>query len=202
MPSSTGDATMADIYALAGASADPSARLAVNPGAQASVISPSGDPGNAEGVYNDLARSLFNNTEVQEEDDIPSQNICPLTHKPPFEAIHFDVPDGASVTASNQQVYERSALFRCIATQGTLSAFWNIFHPLTCVHIAWTQALSYVRQVSSSLLGTLHHERLMLHLLLEDENPLNDNDRALYERTMIYCAARCVYLTCFLYLTS
>ena len=198
MPSSTGDATMADIYALAGASADPSARLAVNPGAQASVISPSGDPGNAEGVYNDLARSLFNNPEVQEEGDIPSQHMCPLTREPPFDAVHFDVPpDGASVTtAANQQVYERSALFRCIATQGTLSAFRNIFHPLTRARIARTRALSYVLPVSSSLLVTLHRERLMLNLPLEDDNPLNDDDRALYERTMISCAARCVYLLC------
>ncbi len=55
----SGDATAASINALAGASADPSARLAVNPGARASVISPLGDPGNAEGAHNDLARSLF-----------------------------------------------------------------------------------------------------------------------------------------------
>ncbi len=69
-------------------------------------------------AHHDLARSLFNNTEVQGEDDIPSQHMCPLTRKPPFDAVHFDVPDGASfTTAANQQVYERSALFRCIATQ-------------------------------------------------------------------------------------
>jgi hypothetical protein len=66
-------------------------------------------------MHHDLASSLFNNTEVQEE-DIPSQHMCPLTRKPPFDAVHFDVPDGASVTTANQQVYERSALSRCIAT--------------------------------------------------------------------------------------
>ena len=198
---STGDATTA-MNALAGASTDPSARVAANPGARASVISPLGYPGNAEGAHHDLARSLFNNTEVQEEYDIPSQHMCPLTREPPFDAVHFDVPDGASVTtAANQQVYERSALFRCIATQGTLSAFRNIFHPLTRTRIARTRALSYVLPVSSSLLATLHCERLMLNLPLEDDNPLNDDDRALYERTMISCAARCVYLLCFLYLT-
>ena len=107
MPISTGDAT-ATINALAGASNDPS-------GARASVISPLGYPGNAEGgAHHDLARSLFNNPEVQEEGDIPSQHMCPLTREPPFDAVHFDVPDGASATtAANQQVYERSALFRC-----------------------------------------------------------------------------------------
>jgi len=199
MPISTSDAA-ATINALAGASTDPSARVAAKPGARASVISPLGAPGNAEGAHHDLARSLFNNTEVQ-EDDIPSQHMCPLTHEPPFDAIHFDVPDGTSVTAANQQVYKRSALFRCIATQGTLSAFWNIFHPLTRVRIAWTRALSYVLPVSSSLLVTLHRKQLMLNLPLEDDNSLNDDDRALYERTMISCATRCVYLLCFLYLT-
>jgi hypothetical protein len=30
--------------------------------------------------------------------------MCPLTREPPFDAVHFDVPDGASVTAANQQV--------------------------------------------------------------------------------------------------
>ena len=73
---STGDATAA-MNALDGASSDPSARIAANPGAQASVISPLGYPGNAEGAHHDLARSLFNNTEVQGEDDIPSQHMCP-----------------------------------------------------------------------------------------------------------------------------
>ena len=115
MPISTGDATAA-INALAGASNNPSARVAANPGARASVISPLGYPGNAEGAHHDLARSLFNNTVVLEEDDIPSQHMCPLTRVPPFDAVHFGVPDGASVTAANQQVYERSALFQCIAT--------------------------------------------------------------------------------------
>ena len=136
MPISTGDATAA-INALAGASTDPSARVATNPGARASVISPLGDPGNAKGMHHDLASSLFNNTEVPEE-DIPSQHMCPLTRKPPFDAVHCDVPDGASITTANQQVYERSALSRCIATPGTLSAFQNIFHPLTRAHIART----------------------------------------------------------------
>ena len=151
-------------------------------------------------MHHDLVHSLFNNTEVP-EDDIPSQHMCLLTCKPPFDAIHFDVPDGASITAENQQVCERSALFRCITTQGTLSAFRNIIHPLTCVHIARTRALSFVLPVSSSLLVTLHRKRLMLNPPLEDDNLLNDDDRALYEWTMISCAARCVYLLCFLYLT-
>jgi len=113
---STADATAA-INAVAGASNDPSARVAAYPGARASVISPLGYPGNAEGAHHDLACFLFNNTEAQEEDDIPSQHMCPLTREPSFDAVHFDVPDGASVTtAANQQVYERSALFQCIAT--------------------------------------------------------------------------------------
>jgi hypothetical protein len=48
MPISTSDATAA-INALAGASTDPSARVAANPGARASVISPLGYPRIAEG---------------------------------------------------------------------------------------------------------------------------------------------------------
>jgi hypothetical protein len=85
--------------------------------------------------------------------------------------------------------------------QGTLSAFRNIFHPLTCVRIAQNRALNFVRPVNSSLLATLPHKRQLLHLPLEDDNPINDDDQALYEWTMISCDARYVYLLCFLYLT-
>ncbi len=76
----------------------------------------------------------------------------------------------------NQQVYERSALYQCIATPGTLSARKNIIHPFTHAPIARNRAWDFVRPVDPALQETLHCERLALSLLLEDDNPLNDND--------------------------
>ena len=73
MPISTGDAT-ATINAFAGASTDPSARLAANPGARASVISPLGDPGNAEGAHHDLP--VLSSTTRKSRRMIFSANIC------------------------------------------------------------------------------------------------------------------------------
>jgi hypothetical protein len=81
------------------------------------VISPTGIPGGAaEQPLNDLSLSLFNNDAA---DNIPSQQLCPITQELPFDAVHFDVPTADGATIPNQQVYERSALYRYIATPGT-----------------------------------------------------------------------------------
>ena len=46
---------------------------------------------------------------VREDQDIPSQHICPLVQEPPFDAVHFDVPsaNGTTTTPTSQQVYEK-----------------------------------------------------------------------------------------------
>ena len=151
------------------------------------VISPTGIPGDAaEQPHNDLSRALFNN---DTSDNIPSQHLCPIIQEPPFDAVHFDVPTANGATIRNQQVYERSALYRFIATPGTLRAFRNIIHPFTRAPIARNSALDFVRPVDPALQETLHSERLALGLLLEDDNPLNDNDRSLYDQTMRDCAS-------------
>jgi hypothetical protein len=127
------------------------------------VISPTGIPGGAaEQSLNDLSRSLFNNDAT---DNIPSQHLCPITQKPPFDAIHFNVPTADGATIPNQQVYKRSALYRYIATPGTFSVRKNIIHPFTCAPIARNRAWDFVRPVVPALQKTLHHEQLALGLL-------------------------------------
>ena len=151
------------------------------------VISPTGIPGDAaEQPHNDLSRALFNN---DTSNNIPSQHLCPIIQEPPFDAVQFDVPTANCATIRNQQVYKRSALYRFIATLGTLRAFRNIIHPFTRAPIARNSALDFVRPVDPALQETLHSERLALSLLLEDDNPLNDNDRSLYDQTMRDCAS-------------
>jgi hypothetical protein len=51
-------------------------------------------------------------------------------------------------------------------------------------------AADFVHSVVPALQETLHRERLALGLLLEDDNPLNHNDRDLYDRTMRDCDSR------------
>jgi hypothetical protein len=110
--------------------------------------------------------------------DFPNQHICPLVQEPPFDAVHFDVPsaNGTTTTPTSQQVYEKSALYRFVGTQGDLSLRRTLTHPFTRVQIARNLAWDCVRPVAPALQETLHHERSALGLLLEDDNPLNDNN--------------------------
>jgi hypothetical protein len=132
--------------------------------------------------------------------DFPNQHICPLVQEPPFDAVHFDVPsaNGTTTTPTSQQVYEKSALYRFVGTQGDLSLRRTLTHPFTRVRIARNLAWDCVSPVDPALQETLHRERSALGLLLEDDNPLNDNDRSQYDRTMRGCVARCVYFLCIL----
>ncbi len=137
------------------------------------VISPTGIPGGAaEQPLNDLFRSLFNNDAAN---NIPSQHLCPITHEPPFDAVHFDVPTTDGATIPNQQVYERSALYRYIATPGTSAREGISFTP-SPVPVGRNRAWDFVRPIVPALQETLHREQLALDLLLEDDNPLNHND--------------------------
>ena len=69
---------------------------------------------------------------VREDQDIPSQHFCPLVQEPPFDAVHVDVPsaNGTTTTPTSQQVYEKSALYRFVGTQGDLPKDPHTsFHP-------------------------------------------------------------------------
>ncbi len=157
------------------------------------VISPQGVPGEAvDEQHGDLSQALFGNDTAAVRENIPSQHLCPIIQEPPFYAVHFDVPSANGTTIPNQQVYERLTLYRCIATPGALSARRNIMHPLTRVPIARNRAWDFVRPVDTALLETLHRKRLALGLLLEDDNPLNEDDHVRYEQTMRLCESRWV----------
>ena len=66
------------------------------------VIFPTGISGEAaEQPQDDISFVLFNN---DISDNIPSQHLCPITQKPPFDAVHFDVPAKNGAMIPNQQV--------------------------------------------------------------------------------------------------
>ena len=109
-------------------------------------------------------------------DNIPSQHLCPIIQDPPFVSVHFDVPIANGATILNQQVCERLVLYRFIATPDTLRVHRNIIHPFILAPIAWNRAWDFVRPVVPTLQEVLHRERQTLGLILEDDNPLNDND--------------------------
>jgi hypothetical protein len=89
--------------------------------------------------------------------------------------------------AVNQQVYERLAIYRMIATPGRMRARRNVVYPLTRVSIPRTQAWNFVCPVSSSLLENFHCEQQSLGLALEDEESINIHDMCLYEQTKQDC---------------
>jgi hypothetical protein len=83
------------------------------------IVSPPGGGDSSEQASEDrdgISRSLFN--EEVNINDIPSLHICPLMREPPVVGVHFDVPDqNRGIT---EQVFERSQLYRWIATPGNL----------------------------------------------------------------------------------
>jgi hypothetical protein len=117
--------------------------------------------------------------------DIPSQHVCPIIFEPPFMGVHFNVSNLYA-----HHVFERSAIFRHIATPGAMLARRNVLHPITKEMVPRDSAWNFVRCIDPVLQETLHRERLALGLPLEDADPINDNDRALYEQTMVAIRSR------------
>jgi hypothetical protein len=86
-------------------------------GVRAVILSPpGGDSDQASEQHEGVIRALFNQ-EVNVQ-DIPSQQICPLTQEPPVVGVYFDIPDRNGDTTN--QVFERSQLYRWIATPGNM----------------------------------------------------------------------------------
>ena len=141
----------------------------------------------------DVVRDLFSgrNEEIDVE-DIDSQHICPLSREPPFQGVHFDIPD--SNGRISEQVFERSDLYRWIATPGNLNARRNVSHPFNQQFVSRSVAWDLVRPVSEELQAILHRERVALNYPLEDDNLLTDVDRALYAETMRASVDRFVLL--------
>lgn len=145
------------------------------------------------GPSEDLARDLFSGRDDEiDVEDIDSRHICPLSREPPFQGVHFDVPD--SNGGISEQVFERSDLYRWIATPGNLNARRNVSHPFNQQFVSRSVAWDLVRPVSEELQATLHRERVALNYPLEDDNPLTDVDRARYAETMRASVDRFVLL--------
>ena len=87
-------------------------------------------------------------------DDIASHHICPLSREPPFHGVHFDVPD--SDGHITDQVFERSQLYRWIATPGNLNACRNVCHPLNQQFVSRSVAWDLVHPASKEIQALLH----------------------------------------------
>jgi hypothetical protein len=118
------------------------------------------------------------------ENGPPSNHICPFIQEPPLNAVHFDVGN------PTKQVYNRSSLYRYISIPGIRSAFWNVVHPFSRKMIPRHAALDSMHPAAPELLLQLHCEQALLGLPLEDENPLTNEDRARYGKTMVAMQAR------------
>ncbi len=96
-------------------------------GVHGNIVSPpDADSDKAHEQRKGVVRALFN--QELNLHDIPSQHICPLTQEPPVVGVYFDVPDiNGDVT---DQVFERSQLYRWIATPGNMRMCQNISHPI------------------------------------------------------------------------
>jgi hypothetical protein len=157
---------------------DPANARGDSSGVRAVIVShPGGDSDQASEQHKDVVCDLFDQ-EVNVH-DIPSQHICPLMQKPPVVGMYFDIPDRNGDTTD--QVFERSQLYRWIATPENMRSHQNVSHPINQQFVPRPSAWNLVWPVTANLQALLHSERQALNLVLLDENPQTDNDIA---RTM------------------
>ena len=83
--------------------------------------------------------------------NFPNRLICPITMNPPADARSF--------TSDSDQLFEYSAIYRMIATRGTLASARFVFHPLTREKIRRDLALEHVHPVCSAMQSMLKSER-------------------------------------------
>ena len=71
------------------------------------LVSPPAESAHASGeAHEDISRTLFNGNKEINVEDIASLYICPLLQEPPFQGVHFDIPDTSG--RITEQVFERS----------------------------------------------------------------------------------------------
>jgi hypothetical protein len=115
-------------------------------------------------------------------DDIPSQHICPLMQESPVLGVYFDIPDRNGDTT--KQVFEQSQFYRWIATLGNLRSHRNVSHPINQQFVQRPSAWNLFSPITADLQALfVHQKRQALNLILVDENPLTDEDRAQYNET-------------------
>jgi hypothetical protein len=142
------------------------------------IVSPVGQ---ASERHEGVTRALFD--KEANVNDIPCLHICPLSQEPPIVGVYFDVPNRNG--GINAQVFEKSAVYRWIATAGDgLRSRQNVSHPINQQFVFHPSAWNLVHPVTVDLQELLHQERIALNLAMVDENPLTAIDRYQYEETM------------------
>ena len=130
----------------------------------------------------EVVRALFDEGEGVDTNNIPSQHICPLKQEPPVIGVYFDIPNSDGTLS--EQVFERSEIYRWIATPGNFQARRNVSHPINQQFIFCPEAWSLVRRVSNELQVLLQRYRLALGLVSYDENHMSGADNDMYNETM------------------
>ena len=96
--------------------------------------------------------------------------VCILTSRTPM--------------AASQNRYLSGHNYRWNATSGNLNAHQIVSHPFNQQFVSRSVAWDLVRPACARLQALLHQEQLALNYPLVDENPLTDEDRAWYTKTM------------------
>ncbi len=110
--------------------------------------------------------------------------------------VYFDIPDRNGDTTN--QVFERSQLYRWIATPGNLRSRRNVSHPINQQFVPRPSAWNLVWPVTADLQALLHRERQALNLVLLDGNLLTDDDIEQYNtmRALVAWFVPFIYLFC------
>jgi len=171
---------------------------ATNNEPSASSVSPSQDQPSESST--DTAVEDNNNNDVQEE-EFPSEFICPIAREPPQQGARFVIgANGKDVetyyvgesqrtrlvptrTPPSTQVFEYNALYMSIAIQGPLYAHNYVKHATSGVMICRTLAEACIERVSSDEQAMIDAERTRLGLSLEVEE-LDEAIRRRMEETI------------------
>lgn len=81
-----------------------------------------------------------------EDAHFPGYLTCPITQQPPEDPVYLQIPSNGK---HSLQVFERSALYRQIATTGTGVPFWRVCHAMNLRSCDRRIALSLVTSVPS-----------------------------------------------------
>ena len=98
-------------------------------------------------------------------------------------AVFFNIPCANGQTSG--QLFKDSAVYRFISQTGVGNAFRNIRHPGSGEFIRCDQALDAVERMPPDIQAQISAQRQSMDLELEDDEPINDSERAKYREIIL-----------------
>lgn len=157
-----------------------SARHTPQPQDSTNPQSESRDDTNGTNLRNESSPQDTNVGVANANTEFRSDLLCPLTQEPPARGCRFNTPlDNGTVPNT---VFEYSALYRHIYTQGAGPSYRKVRHPIFNVMVPRKDALAMVEFVAPHEQQLMRAERCRLGLGIREDEPLTDQDENGYNQ--------------------